>query len=174
MPNAFVISDLHLGHNNILKFTRSDGQRLRPFNSLEEMHGTIIENWNSVVKPQDKVYVLGDVAFGSDALQIMKAMHGHKRLVRGNHDLYNIKNYLAVFEEVYGVRQIDGVWMTHVPMHEDCVNGARVKVNIHGHLHYNVIEHQKYFNASVERINYTPIHIDEVLSIVKKDMHWRH
>lgn len=51
----FYISDLHIGHKNILKFDN------RPFTSLEEMEKTIINNWNGVVKKNDEVYILGDM-----------------------------------------------------------------------------------------------------------------
>lgn len=39
----FYISDLHLGHDNIIRFDN------RPFGSVEEMTEEIIDNWNSVV-----------------------------------------------------------------------------------------------------------------------------
>ena len=55
LPSKFYISDLHLGHKNILAFDN------RPFFSLEEMTETIISNWNSVVSKNDSVYVLGDM-----------------------------------------------------------------------------------------------------------------
>lgn len=163
MVDVFVISDLHLGHKNILKF-ENNGKPLRKFSCLEEMHETIISNWHSVVKPQDKVYVLGDVSFKVELLEIFKRLPGHKRLVRGNHDLFDTQVYLKYFDDVYGVRQLNGVWLTHCPMHQDSVDAPRVKMNIHGHLHANKINHPKYFNASVECINYTPVSIEDVLS----------
>lgn len=170
MAEIFVISDTHFGHANILKFLRKDGTRLRNFSSLEEMTQQIIDNWNRVVRPQDKVYHCGDVAMGNavEELKVFDRLMGHKRLVRGNHDLLDTKVYLKYFDDVYGVRQLNGVWLTHVPMHLDSAEAPRVKVNIHGHLHANVIDHPKYFNASVECINYTPISIDEVLKKVKQ------
>ena len=54
---TFVISDLHLGHKNIIKLCD------RPFKSLEEMDNVIINNWNKVVTDEDIVYVLGDFAY---------------------------------------------------------------------------------------------------------------
>ena len=54
------ISDLHLGHANVLKFDQ------RPFLTLNEMHETIINNWNSVVDKTDDVYILGDFAWKND------------------------------------------------------------------------------------------------------------
>jgi calcineurin-like phosphoesterase family protein len=162
--DIFVISDLHLGHRNILKFEHN-GEPLRNFADLDEMHQTIVDNWKRVVKPTDKVYVLGDVAFRVECMGIFDYLPGHKRLVLGNHDLFDIQVYAKHFQKVHGVRQLNGVWLTHVPMHQPSVEAPRVKLNIHGHLHANKIDHPKYFNASVECIDYTPIAIEEVLKI---------
>lgn len=170
MSDIFVISDLHLGHKNILKFEHK-GKPLRPFHDLHEMHETIINNWHKTIKAQDKVYVLGDISFQVEMMGIFAHLPGHKRLVRGNHDLMDTQVYMKYFDEIYGVRQINGVWLTHVPMHQSCVDGERVKVNIHGHLHANKIDHPKYFNASVECINYTPVSIEDVLDEVSKKSH---
>ena len=167
MAEVFVIGDTHFGHANVLKFEH-EGQPLRPFSSLTEMHVEMIDRWNSVVMPQDKVYHLGDVAFTKDGLKVLGLLNGKKRLIRGNHDLFPTRAYLEFFKEVYGVRQIDGYWLTHVPMALDCVEHPRVKLNIHGHLHARTINHPKYFNASVERIDYTPISFDALKQISVK------
>lgn len=168
MSKIFVISDLHLGHKNILKFEH-DGKPLRPFLSLDEMHDTILTNWNKTVSAQDKIYVLGDICMRREYLDLFRHMNGKKRLVLGNHDLFPTQDYLEVgFQALYGARQINGVWLTHVPMHQGSVEQERVKINIHGHLHATKINHPKYFNASVECINYTPVSIEEVLDGLKK------
>lgn len=52
-PKKLYISDLHIGHKNILNFDN------RPFFNLTDMKETIIDNWNSVVGKNDSVYVLG-------------------------------------------------------------------------------------------------------------------
>ena len=49
MAEVFFIGDTHFGQENILKFKDRDGNPLRPFESLTEMHVTLIDNWNSVV-----------------------------------------------------------------------------------------------------------------------------
>jgi len=170
MAEVFVISDTHLGHDNILTFEH-DGQPLRPFKSLTEMHVEIIERWNRTVSPGDKVYHLGDVAFTKEGLHLLKMMNGKKRLVRGNHDLFKTSLYSQYFQEIYGVRHINGIWLTHVPMHENSINEPRVKMNIHGHLHANKIDHPKYFNASVECIDYTPVSIDQISPISDGEDH---
>lgn len=53
----YYISDLHIGHANAIKFDN------RPFADVNEMNNAIIENWNSRVKSNDTVYILGD-SFG--------------------------------------------------------------------------------------------------------------
>ena len=55
---SFVISDTHLGHYNIIGYCD------RPFETLEEMNETLIQNWNDAIKNNDTVYFLGDLAFG--------------------------------------------------------------------------------------------------------------
>jgi len=164
MAEVWFISDTHLGHKNILKFKNYDGTMLRDFSSIYEMEEVIFDNWSKTVSPQDKVYHLGDVAFTKYSLARMKELPGHKRLVRGNHDTFKTSDYLNIFEEIHGVRQIDGYWFTHIPMHPECL-GDRAKLNVHGHLHKNFINDCRYLNVSVEQINYTPINFDEIKSI---------
>jgi calcineurin-like phosphoesterase family protein len=53
--SKFYISDLHFGHQKCIDFDS------RPFKSLDDMHETMIQNWNSVVSKGDLVYVLGDM-----------------------------------------------------------------------------------------------------------------
>lgn len=169
---VFVISDLHMGHKNIVRF-QHDGKPLRPFRDIHEMHSVIMERWCSVVTPQDKVYVLGDVAMSRPGLELLRTLPGKKRLVRGNHDLMNDKWYHSVgFKALYGVRQLNGVWLTHVPMHPQSMSGRAIG-NIHGHLHSNVVMQPwprnhiidpRYFNACVEQIDYTPRSIESIIN----------
>jgi len=63
--DIWVISDTHFDHANILNFTDKVGKPTRNFADVDEMNETMIANWNSVVKPGDKVYHLGDVLFGT-------------------------------------------------------------------------------------------------------------
>lgn len=183
IPNIWLWSDLHLGHANILKFRKDDGTRLRSeFQSLHDMFGVMCERYHERVKPGDEVYFLGDIALsplGRRQMLAISTWPGQKRLVRGNHDLFNDKDYHdAGFQSIYGVRQINGVWLTHVPMHPGSLSG-RACGNVHGHLHaatvkvpgmhYEAAEDGRYFNVSVERIGYAPIHLEEILAITKWD-----
>ena len=74
--NTYMVSDLHFGRTNALKFTREDGSPLRPFATVEEMDETIIANWNSAVKPSDKVLVLGDLVINKKYLPTVARLNG--------------------------------------------------------------------------------------------------
>lgn len=162
MAKIFVISDLHLGHTNILTFRKQGGYPLRDFNSLDEMHGAIINRWCQTVQAEDHVYVLGDICFDRKYMDIFAGLPGHKRLVLGNHDMFQIGVYAKYFEKIFGVRQLNGVWLTHVPMARESVEGDRVICNVHGHLHADKINHPKYVNVCCEQINYTPVDLEKI------------
>jgi len=55
MHNAFLIADCHFSHEGVCKFLRDDGTKLRPWDNAAEMDEAMIENWNKVVRPVDKV-----------------------------------------------------------------------------------------------------------------------
>lgn len=160
MSNIFIVSDTHFHHANMLKFTDQYGNRVRTFDDVNHMNEHMVERWNSVVRPQDKVYHLGDVALGKDNLDILDRLNGHKRLVRGNHDIYNTGLYLKYFDEVYGSRVLDHMIFTHIPIHPESL--SRFTGNVHGHIHERPEFGPRYFNASVERIDYTPISIEDI------------
>lgn len=186
MANIFVISDTHFGHSAaVTHFKKSDGSPLRDFLSAEECDEIMVERWNSVVQPGDKVYHLGDVVMPKNhrSLDIMYRLNGEKVLIKGNHDELNPEKYLVHFKDIRGSHMLDKLVMTHVPVHSGSLD--RWRGNIHGHLHsYAVIapayvnsegkvmydearEDPKYFCASVERINFTPIPFETINQIFK-------
>jgi calcineurin-like phosphoesterase family protein len=55
----YFTADLHLGHANIINHCD------RPFSSVEEMDEHLINAWNSRVRPNDTVYIIGDLIFRS-------------------------------------------------------------------------------------------------------------
>lgn len=163
MTNIYVISDTHFGHTNAWRtFKCPDGSPMRPFTSTEEMDETMIKRWNDIIRPEDHVYHLGDVAINKGSLKHVKRLMGQKRLVRGNHDIFPDEMYYEVgFEKIYGVRVFPkhNFIFSHIPLHPDCLTG-RGWINYHGHLHVNKItgKHSElYKNVSVEQIDYTPV-----------------
>ena len=163
----FVISDLHLKQDSVLTFFKDDEKKipLRDFKNMDEMHGYIVRRWNEVVNVNDKVYILGDITWGEEGLLYLNAMKGRKILVKGNHDnVFNCRKYLSYFDDIHGVKPLthNGVSMvlTHVPVHPSCLE--RWDINVHGHLHSNTIDDERYFNVSVEQVDYTPLSLDQI------------
>ena len=172
MRDIWLISDTHFGHSNILKFNDYDGNPIRGaiFDTVEEMDERMIENWNSVVKPGDKVYHLGDVFMGpKDAfIKKWKRLNGQKRLILGNHDdaKFFAKHELVAKIDVWRMFPEHGLLLTHVPVHDTVLFEGRFKdkepLNVHGHIHQNPSPTHKHKCVCVEQIDYTPIHIEDV------------
>lgn len=190
MINTFFTSDHHFGHKNILEYEKE----ARPFASAEEMNERLIDNWNSVVGNSDIVFHLGDFCFGKSNLDIAKRLNGKKRLVLGNHDNLPTISYLDYFEKIYGAFFWKRCILTHIPVHPNNL-GSRAFLNIHGHLHSNLVTKEidelwevesnagpiiirrpfpqpiidpNYFNVSVEQNNLTPFHADIIMERIKE------
>jgi calcineurin-like phosphoesterase family protein len=164
---AFVTSDLHLGHTKILDFLAPDGSPLRPFSSLEEMHETLIERWNKLVNSKDRIYILGDVAIPRSGLKLLERFNGSKVLVRGNHDIFPLKDYLPYFHDIRGAFFREGLIYTHIPVHP-CNLSGRYVGNVHGHLHSHLVYtddgqvDKRYFNSCLERNSFTPVPLEKI------------
>ena len=136
--------------------------------------------YNEVVDDGDRVYILGDVAFSSnDMRSFVSRLKGRKCLIPGNHEPVKMRKYLDVFDDVRGYVQRQGFIMSHIPLHPGSL--GRWKLNIHGHLHANSVkdfvkwndgyeqdfsklpDDDRYFCACVERTNFRPILLDEIL-----------
>lgn len=163
--NTFLISDTHFGHGNILTFKRNDGSMLRNFPTIEDHDEFLIKQWNSVVRPKDKVYHLGDVGFRNwtSLSEVLDRLNGEKVLIKGNHDGFKPTQYLKYFKDIRGSHILEKYILTHIPIHPESI--CRWKANIHGHTHYNSYEDQRYINVSVERLDdYKPVSFEEVRS----------
>lgn len=166
---TFLISDTHFNHKNILCFKDEFEQVIRPFSSVEEMNETMITNWNKVVSPTDKVYHLGDVAMSNftKLKEIFDRLNGTKVLIKGNHDNLKLSQYIQLFKDVRSYHQLDKFILSHIPLHPDTL--YRWKANIHGHTHQRNYQDKRYFNVSVENINYTPMDF-ELIRILYADL----
>lgn len=163
MNRAFVISDTHFGHKNIITFKDNEGKIVRDFPSIEDHDAHLVKCWNLVISPKDTVYHLGDVAINKKGLPILEELHGRKILVKGNHDIFEWKDYLYYFDDIraYKVMPEYGIIMSHIPIHPDSM--SRWKLNIHGHLHHNSLNDPRYRCVSVEQINYVPLDLEVII-----------
>jgi calcineurin-like phosphoesterase family protein len=169
MGNIFVISDTHFSHSNILKFTDKVGKPIRPFQSVQEMDQTMVDNWNATIKPGDKVYHLGDVFFGSPVhfKALWPRLNGRKRLIVGNHDDVKFLSSGSFFEKVMMWRKFENILLTHVPVHTSVLKEHRFTgkqmINVHGHIHQNPSPDGPYKCVCVEQTFYKPVHIEELM-----------
>jgi calcineurin-like phosphoesterase family protein len=172
MKEIYVISDTHFGHANILEFTTNDGKKCREFASVEEMDECIVTRWNEVVRQQDIVYHLGDVAMKRKSIAIVGRCNGHKRLITGNHDIFEMKDYLPFFKKIMGFRKIEELILTHIPIHPESLRHNWI--NVHGHVHNNVPRNHygpRYINVSVEVTDYRPVHIDVLRQLIHAQLY---
>ena len=167
--NIFITSDTHFGHIGVTQFMSKDGvNKLRPWDNTNDMDEALISNWNSVVKPKDKVYHLGDVVINRKALHTLFRLNGEKVLVKGNHDIFRINEYLEHFKDIRAYHVLDNIIFSHIPVHPD--SKGRFKGNVHGHLHDRsvklpnrpTVDDPWYFCACVERTNFTPIALEDI------------
>lgn len=81
----YYISDLHFYHYNL-----NIQMDCRGFETVERMNEYMISQWNSRVKNQDEVVILGDFSLGNgeETNRILSRLRGRKYLIIGNHDRY--------------------------------------------------------------------------------------
>jgi calcineurin-like phosphoesterase family protein len=188
--DIWVSSDMHLFHQNILKFTDSKSGGLvrgHLFSTVSEMNSYILYKHNSRVKPGDIHYNLGDVFIGDqdNFKRLWPKFHGSKRLIVGNHDNIKFLSSGGFFSKVQMWRMFPeyGLMFSHVPIHKsglqrNYVNRKEMNLfqylvkkfevrkdtlyNCHGHIHQNKSPRGPYMNLSMEAIDYTPIHIEDL------------
>jgi len=163
MNHTWITSDQHFGHRKIWEFVHEDGpragERIRNFATAEDGDEVMIARWNEAVKPGDKVYCLGDVVIKRSAFSLLPRLNGNKVLIRGNHDIFKLKDYTPHFCDIRGTHKVGNVILSHYPIHPEsypkwCVG------NIHGHTHGRSLADPRYLNACVERFAGYPFPLD--------------
>jgi len=179
MPSVFLVSDTHFGHAGVCKFTRPDGvTKIRPWTDPEEMDEDMVRMWNDTVRPNDKVYHLGDVVIARKSLAILDRLNGDKVLIKGNHDIFKLTDYTKYFRDIRSCHKISEYILSHIPIHPGSL--ARwCGGNFHGHLHTERVMRldlfsdqlsidPMYFNVSVECIGFKPILFEDAVAKMKE------
>jgi len=185
MPAVFLVSDTHFGHAGVCRFLRDDGTKLRPWDNPEDMDEEMIRRWNERVRPNDKVYHLGDVVINRKAMSTLARLNGDKVLIRGNHDIFRDDEYRMYFRELRAYHVMNGMILSHIPVHEASL--GRFGTNIHGHLHANRVKKARgvdartgttlysdevdprYWCACVEQTDYTPILFEDAIKRIEEE-----
>ena len=186
MPAVFLTSDTHFGHAGVCRFTEADGvTKIRPWTDPDEMDEEMIKRWNATVRPNDKVYHLGDVVINRKSLSTLSRLNGVKVLIRGNHDIFRDDEYRVYFRELRAYHVMNGMILSHIPLHEASL--GRFGVNIHGHLHsgrvkkargidaktgstlYSTENDVRYHCVCVEQTDFTPILFEDVIKRIEAE-----
>ncbi len=178
MPATFLVSDTHFSHAGVCRFLKADNvTKLRPWDNPDEMDEAMVKAWNDRVGPKDKVYHLGDVVINRRALAIMRRLNGDKVLIKGNHDIFHIKDYLEHFRDVRAYHVLNGLVLSHMPVHESQM--YRFGTNIHGHMHDRRVIQKvgdeevldvRYHSVCVEQLpDHAPMLFEDVLKRIKEE-----
>ena len=105
MNQIFFTSDLHFGHQAILKHSPN-----RPFSETENISAHdewLLDLWNSTIGKHDTVYILGDLTYlkRDDARKLLEKLPGQKFLIEGNHD-DAVRPYKNYFKAVYQIKRM--------------------------------------------------------------------
>jgi calcineurin-like phosphoesterase family protein len=141
--DVWVTSDLHFGHKNVIKFCPAT----RPYKDAEEMNEAIISDWNSKVKDNDLVIIVGDFSFMNleNTLSILRRLNGKKILVIGNHDQklmqsHTFRNEFILCKDLLSINIDSQKYIfCHYPIFE-WESMQRGSMHLHGHVHGNPTE----------------------------------
>ncbi len=150
---VYFIGDTHFGHQKVATS--------RGYASIADHDADLVARWNAVVRQKDSVWHLGDVLFGRHSFAVLGALNGYKRLVMGNHDMYDAAAYLAHFKRLCGAAQYQQAVLSHIPV-SPC-QFSRWERNIHGHTHSRRLDDVRYVPASAEQTDLRPMTYDELM-----------
>lgn len=182
LPNIFFTSDYHLYHEKILILGKG-----RPFANVDEMNAAIADRHNEVVRPNDRVFNLGDYALKcqwEDAYRQRQRYIGQQHFLFGNHDnvawemIRNVPNcfvwakgdpdspgsYVLRLKN-YGVPKIT---LCHFAM-RTFTSSHKGSWNLYGHSHNQLPEEDRWlgFDVGVDCWDYRPVSIEEVAQKMK-------
>lgn len=183
MSETFFTSDLHINH--LPEFLWGP----RGFSCIEEMNEAIVERWNNIVKEDDVVYNLGDMAMNDvvSAIPYLKRLNGVQIWILGNHDSLN--KITAIKEACPNIWLIGDIhtayasmikhgkiqlYLSHYPTLTSNWNDKYFNqhvFSIHGHTHQKTNWLQPLnpflYHVGMDSHNCTPVHIEEVISDIR-------
>ena len=166
----YFTADTHFGHANSIWMCG------RPFPDVNAMNEALIAAWNSRVRSNDTIYIIGDMFFRcKEPGNILKRLNGKKRLIVGNHDgswmrkvelpryFISVDNYLELSDGAHALT------LCHYPMLT--WKHARRSYMIHGHIHANTNAdfwpllrcRENVLNAGVDINGYQPVTFNELM-----------
>ena len=176
MPQIFITSDLHLGHDKPFIWLE------RGFSCIEEHDNTILKLWNETVSPDYTVYLLGDVMLNDTdtGMKYLEKLNGIIHIVRGNHDtdrkmlLYTESpNVAETAAALYLRKGKYTFYLSHYPTLIDNTRDPENKplfINLYGHTHQkdnfftlNGKEIPFMYHVGVDSHDMCPVLLDDII-----------
>ena len=172
----YFSSDWHLSHQNVLSWSN------RPFDTIEEMNETIIENMIKPLKRGDELYFLGDMSWKIEPIKefferFPRGTHIH--MINGNHERW-VGQFKHRYTSISNLKEIkiggNHTTLCHYPMlawNKSHYNAFSLFGHIHKASHrFDKLENLtkgKTLNVNVEFHDYKPWSEDEIIAYMKTE-----
>lgn len=173
----YFTSDLHFCHNREFLFGP------RGFTNVADMNAAIVERWNKKVKPEDEVYILGDLMLNDnvEGMRLLQCLNGKLHVILGNHDTEErIKLYKKLPNKIIEVAhalplKYDGYhfFLCHYPTYTANIDDTHKTLKqrlicLYGHTHQQTNwfdNHNPFmYHVGLDSHNCTPVSIDEIIA----------
>jgi calcineurin-like phosphoesterase family protein len=168
MPTIYFTSNQQFGRPSAIR------DFARPFENVEEMNQSLIASWNSTVKLDDIVYVLGNFAWDpTTAEDVIKKLNGTIIFVQGEHDNAIVDltkrkvmpHHAALIEPLFS-SSTDKISLSYWPLHEWPGKSK-------GYYHFFGYPNKKYktdhkkrmVNVSCDFWSYKPKSLDSIMDL---------
>lgn len=179
----YFTSDIHFNHSKSFLYEP------RGFSSIEEHDEQIIKNWNAIVKPEDTVYVLGDMCLGGSDVQNMwenmsfiEQLNGQLHIIRGNHDTDHRVNMYRECENVVAAGEYATIikygkyhfYLSHYPTKVGNYDDEEKHTKLYclcGHSHVKdkwLDWHDKCYHVELDAHGNMPVSIDQIIEDIKE------
>jgi len=165
----FMTSNLQLGRPSAI------GKWKRPFDTVNQMDDTLIENWNKVVTNNDTVYCLGNFAWDpKTAYDSMLRLKGKKYYIIGENDqpLLDLakKKTLPVnntiVSDIFLQNSVESI-LSYWPLKE-WLNKSKGYWHVTGYPNrkHKTVPKNKIINCSTDQCNYKPQDINSIIGLL--------
>jgi calcineurin-like phosphoesterase family protein len=181
-------SDPHFGHANIIKYSNrpysvpildkfnkpvlDDDGKPKVFLDVDRMDQEMIRNWNSVVGPDDTVYIIGDFSMGKGhrtADFYLDQLNGIKHLIWGNHDPEETRTNLHwASSQPYLEIKLDGFFIVLCHYSMRVWNRShRNSLMLYGHSHGSLPGDAQSLDVGMDCWDLKPVSLKEILRRMK-------
>lgn len=170
----YLTSDLHLGHNKEFIY------RPRGFIAVRDMNLAILAMQQTMVRPEDDYYILGDVTLGplEDCEEYLRQLQGKIHVIRGNHDTdKRIEFYKSLGWDVHDALYLKynnlHFYLSHYPTITSNLDRESIYqclINLYGHTHQktNFFYDMPFcYHVGVDSHNCKPVPIDTIITDIK-------